>query len=199
MGLCLVFPGAPVYIPLLPCGPTVQVKARPSKAAKRRQNRAHGVSHGSARETIKALKGRKKGAPYGRRAGAGPGGKISGSPEWTRARVTKKTAAVQVGNRSNPGISSAPIVGRNAQCHPRSSTKTSAARTSRATSAGDNPPAANNGKKPIWIASTAIATSQANRCSGAFTDFRKSNSFITLLGYTLGHVGTAALGCPGRA
>src|SRR5215471_19422514 len=55
-----------------------------------------------------------------RGAGAGPGGRISGSSERTTCwRVTKKTAAVQVGNISRPGTSSAISDGRKAHCQPR--------------------------------------------------------------------------------
>src|SRR5579885_2576771 len=72
-----------------------------------------------------------------RGAGAGPGGRISGSPSWTVWRVTKNTAAVQVGNRSKPGSSSAAKVGRKAQCQPSRRISRAATTTSRAVSAGE--------------------------------------------------------------
>src|SRR5437868_13486341 len=74
------------------------------------------------------------------RSGAGPGGKISGSPEATLCRVTYQTAAVQVGNRSIPGISSAARDGRNAQCHPSNRTRTTATTRSSNESAGETAP-----------------------------------------------------------
>jgi hypothetical protein len=113
-----------------------------------------------------------------RRAGAGPGGRISGSPVRTCWRVTKKTAAVQVGNRSRPGTSSAASVGKKAQCHPNSSIRITAAAASSTASTGDKPPATKSGKATIWMASAAIATPQASRCLGDLIRLRKSNTLI---------------------
>src|SRR6476659_2487395 len=59
---------------------------------------------------------RGKACLYDLDAGADPGGRISGSPERTALRVMKNTAAVQVGNRSSPGTSSATKLGSRAQC-----------------------------------------------------------------------------------
>jgi hypothetical protein len=103
---------------------------------------------------------------YGLLEGAAPGGRISGSVELVAGalRVTKNTAAVQVGNISRPGTSSAAKVGKKAQCHPRRLMRTAPTATSRRVSAGEMPPAANRGKPMIWIASARMATNQALRC-----------------------------------
>src|SRR5256885_17172279 len=77
------------------------------------------------------------------------GGRISGSSGCIFCRVTYHTAAVHVGNRSKPGISSAPSDGRNAQCHPRRGTRTNPTAKSSTESAGDAAPSANKGKPTI--------------------------------------------------
>src|SRR5947209_15731828 len=115
---------------------------------------------------------------YERCCGAGPGRRISGSIVRTCVRVTKKTAAVQVGKRSSPGTSSAAKVGRKAQCQPRIFERMAAVAISSATSAGDTPPAKNNGKPMIWTASAMMATNQALRCSVERTGFKKSKRSI---------------------
>src|SRR5260370_3247098 len=80
-------------------------------------------------------------------AGAGPGGSISGSSVSlrTRWRVTKKTAAVQLGNRSRPGTSSAKKGGRKAQSQPKRHVRTAAAAKSSAVSNGEAPAGAKTG------------------------------------------------------
>src|SRR5215470_3535562 len=115
-----------------------------------------------------------------RSAGAGPGGRISGSPvaERTRWRVTKKTAAVQVGTKSKPGTSSAKNEGRKAQCHPKARVSRAAASRSSAVSAGEANPGEKRGNAKICRASTPIATIQAKRCSGALTALNQSNILI---------------------
>src|SRR5260370_34842396 len=92
-------------------------------------------------------------------AGAGPGGSISGSSVSlrTRWRVTKKTAAVQLGNGARPGTSSAKKVGRKAQCQPKRRASTAAAAKSTAAPNGERPPGANPGIARTSIASTPIA------------------------------------------
>src|SRR5258708_26894390 len=112
--------------------------------------------------------------------GAGPGGRISGSLglelelelDFTCWRVTNHTAAVQVGKRSAPGMSSAARVGKKAQCHPRRRIRAKATIRSSSESAGDTPPSAKNGNATIWRASAAMATAQARRCSGAFSELK---------------------------
>src|ERR1035438_7553538 len=109
---------------------------------------------------------------YLRGSGAGPGGRISCSPVWTRLRVTNQTAAVHVGKRSAPGINLAAADGRNAQCQPRSRIITKATTRSRNESAGDKAPSAKSGKAAISRTSAAMATAQAMRCSGSFSDLK---------------------------
>src|SRR4029077_13761932 len=97
--------------------------------------------------------------------------------------------AVQVGNRSKPGTSSAARVGRKAQCHPNSSIRTTAAAASSTTSTGERPPGTKSGKATICMASAAIATSQASRSFGDLIPFINSNTFIET--YHLGYTGQA--------
>src|SRR5882724_2287567 len=114
----------------------------------------------------------RRGFVYRRGAGAGPGGRISGSPGLTCARVTKNTAAVQVGNKSKPGSSSAAREGKNAQCQPSRRISNAATRMSSTVSAGEIAPAAKRGNAPICNASARIAIIHAKRCSGVFRVFQ---------------------------
>src|SRR5882762_6256609 len=116
----------------------------------------------------------RRGFVYRRGSGAGPGGRISGSPVLTCARVTKNTAAVQLGNKSKPGSSSAASDGRNAQCQPSRRISSTPTRMSRTVSAGEMAPSAKSGKAAIWRASATMAIIHARRCSGVFRPFQKS-------------------------
>jgi len=93
-------------------------------------------------------------------------------------RVTNHTAAVHVGNRSRPGISSATSVGRKAQCQPSKRTKMIPTTTSRTLSAGESAPSANSGKAAIWIASAIKATTHAHRTLGCFSARKDSRNAI---------------------
>ena len=66
-----------------------------------------------------------------------------------RCQLTYKTAAVQVGKRSKAGMTSAKIVGRNAQCQPSNLERIKAAAISMAISAGEKAPEAKNGSATI--------------------------------------------------
>src|SRR5258708_37549814 len=91
---------------------------------------------------------------------------------FTCWRVTNHTAAVQVGKRSAPGTSSAARGGKKAQCHPRRRIRKKATIRSSSESAGETPPSAENGDAAIWRASAAMATAQAQRWSGSFSELK---------------------------
>lgn len=120
---------------------------------------------------------------YRRGSGAGPGGRTSCSPTFSPARicprVTNHTAAVHVGKRSAPGMSSAASEGKKAQCHPSNRISKKATNKSSAESAGEAPPSTNKGNAKICSASAPIATSHANRCSG-LSDLKYSRNDIVV-------------------
>src|SRR5258705_506204 len=88
----------------------------------------------------------------------GPGGPPAGGRV---PLVTNQTAAVQVGTRSQIGISSERKLGRKAQCQPSSQVSARPTPTSRASLTGESAPQENEGNTTICARSASIAPTEA--------------------------------------